>query len=95
MEAELMGAFAQFGVAGLIGWMWLSERRSTAERDRQLEYAHRRIKSESGDRDALVALVRDATRAMAAIEAGQRAMIKAIEKSCSGGCGGETCRGAA
>lgn len=96
MEAELMAAFAQFGVAGLIGWMWLSERRSTGERERQIDETHRRLMDQEHDRAALFGVVRDATRAMAAVEAGQRALASAIERcGCGGREGDGPCRGAA
>ena len=36
MEGELLAMVTQFGVAGLIGWMWLSERRAGAAREREL-----------------------------------------------------------
>lgn len=80
MEAEIMASFAQFGVAGLVGWMWLSERRSTAERERHLSYAHRRLKESEFDRTLLTDLVRDTTRAMVALEAGQRVLAALIER---------------
>jgi len=85
MEAELMSAAAQFGVAGLIGWMWLSERRSSAERERQIDQSHRRITEHEHDRAALIGLVREATRAMVALETGQRALVAVIERSVRAG----------
>ncbi len=96
MEAELMAAFAQFGVAGLIGWMWLSERRSNAGRERQIDETHRRLMDQEQDRAALFGVVRDSARAMASIESGQRALVAAVERLPCGGCSGEgSCRGAA
>ena len=77
-EAELAAAVAQFGVAGLVAWMWLSERRSAAERERQMTEAHRRLVE---DRSALVALldtVRANTKAMTALELVQRELIAAF-----------------
>lgn len=76
-----MGAVAQFGAAGLIGWMWLSERRSSAERERQIDETHRRIMDQGQDRAALIEIVRDSTRAMVALEGGQRSLVALIERS--------------
>lgn len=80
MEAEIAAALAQFGAAGLIGWMWLSERRAASERERQLTEAHDRLVRGAEDRAALLEAVRDATRAMVALEAGQRALAALIER---------------
>lgn len=81
MEAEVMAWATQFGVAGLIGWMWLAERRASAERERQIGEAHRRILGDREDRAAVLEALRDATRAMAAIEAGQRSLAALVERS--------------
>lgn len=95
MEAELAGAFAQFGVAGLIGWMWLSERRSAALRERQLAEAHDRLMAERDRNGTLVRLVADSTRAVTALEASQRELARVVERLggvLSAGSGGEVVR---
>ena len=78
MEAELASALAQFGAAGLIAWMWLSERRSAAERERQLTEVHQRLEQERPLLTTMVAVVQDNTRALSAIEAGQRALASLL-----------------
>jgi hypothetical protein len=78
MEAELASALAQFGAAGLIAWMWLTERRSAAERERQLTEAHRRIEQERPQLTTLLSVVQDNTRALTAIESGQRALAATL-----------------
>lgn len=80
MPPELLTTLTQFGVAGLIGWMWLTERRASAERERQLTEAHARILRESEHRTALVDALRDCTRAMVALECGQRALGALIDR---------------
>lgn len=80
MPPELLTTLTQFGVAGLIAWMWLSERRASAERDRQLTEAHARILRESEHRTALVDALRDCTRAMVALECAQRALGDLIDR---------------
>jgi hypothetical protein len=80
MDAEIMGALTQFGVAGLVCWMWLTERRASAERERQITETHRVLMQQREERDGLVEVVRDNTRAMTALEAGQRELVAAIER---------------
>lgn len=99
MDAEIAAAIAQFGAAGLIGWMWLSERRASGERDRQLSEAHERVVRDREDRAALIGAVRDATSAMVSIEHGQRALASIVERAlgrgepAGGGGAGEGGRG--
>lgn len=80
MQPEIVATMTQFGVAGLIGWMWLTERRASAERDRQLSEAHARILRDSEQRTVLVDALRDCTRAMVALEYGQRALADLIRR---------------
>lgn len=79
-DPEIISALAQFGVAGLIGWMWLSERRSAAGRERHLDEAHERIRGDRLAIDALVQLVRENTRALSGVEHQQRELCAAIER---------------
>lgn len=71
-EVELATIVAQFGVAGLIGWMWMMERRSATDRERQLTEAHELLRQEHKHLDVLVAVLDRNTRALASLEAGQR-----------------------
>lgn len=80
MEAELMGALTQFGVAGLICWMWLVERRASAERERQMTEAHRALMEQRDAQEMLVDVVRENTRALSMLEGSQRELIGAIER---------------
>ncbi len=79
MDTDVLGMLTQFGAAGLIGWMWLSERRSALLRERQVGELHERIVRERREADVLVGVVSDNTRAMAALEASQRALVELIE----------------
>lgn len=80
MDAEVLGAVSQFGVAGLICWMWLCERRASGERERQITETHGAIMRQREAQGGMIEVVRDNTRAMAALEAGQRELIGAIER---------------
>jgi hypothetical protein len=80
MEAQALAAIVQFGAAGLIGWMWLTERRSAMTREQQLSETHSRLLRDRETLEVLVAALRDNTRASAAIEAGQRAIADAVSR---------------
>ncbi|MEM9066450.1 MAG: hypothetical protein AAGB51_13280 [Planctomycetota bacterium] len=80
IDAAGLGVLTQLGAAGLIGWMWLTERRAAAEREKQLTEAHRLIASQRVELDALLEAIRENTRALAALEAGQRRLITAVER---------------
>lgn len=83
MDPQALTAIVQFGAAGLIGWMWLAERRSAMTREQQLSEAHARLLRDRETLDVLVAALRDNTRASAAIEAGQRAIADAMARLAS------------
>ncbi|MGP1345250.1 MAG: hypothetical protein ACTS3F_01100 [Phycisphaerales bacterium] len=92
MEQEVLTMATQFGVAGLIAWMWLSERRAAGGRERELSQAHERVMAQRIELDALVELVRDNARAVSALEGSQRELI-ALLRSAGGGVGFPTRRG--
>lgn len=52
------------GAAGLMGVMWLWERRASQKREQQLDEAHARILAERMQADTLAALVRGNTEAL-------------------------------
>ena len=81
---EVLAAMSRFGAAGLIGWMWLSERRSASRRDQQLSEAHEQLRHERVGVSVLVGVVRRNTRALGRLEAQQRAffgMLKEVSAS--------------
>lgn len=84
MEQDLMNLITQFGAAGLIGWMWLTERRHAAKREQQLTESHERLREQRLALDQLVTLVADNTRAVASLEAGQRALLSFLHRSSGG-----------
>lgn len=74
MEMDALSTFTQFGVAGLIAWMWLTERRASAQRDRELSEAHQALREQRVQIDALMTLARDNTRAVASMESALRSL---------------------
>lgn len=81
MEQDLMNLITQFGAAGLIAWMWLTERRHAARRELQLTESHERLREQRIALDQLMTLVTDNTRAVASLEAGQRALLTFLHQS--------------
>ena len=77
---DLAASLAQLGAAGLIGWMWLSERRAAAARETQLRELHERLMQERPQLAVLLAVVRDNTKALTALELGQRGLAAAMER---------------
>ena len=79
MQLDLMAMATQFGMSGLIAWMWLTERRAATSRERQLSEAHERLMDQRIQLDALLQVVADNARAVSGIEAGQRALASLLE----------------
>ena len=55
---------ANLGTAGLMGAMWLWERRTSRQRDQQLDESHSRILADRIQLDQLITLVRPNTEAL-------------------------------
>jgi len=79
MQPEITSAIAQLGAAGLIGWMWLTERRAAAARERQLTEVHDRLVQERTGVELLVRVIEENAKALATLEASQRRLAGAIE----------------
>ena len=73
-------AFTQFGAAGLIGVLWILERRHAAVRDRQLDEAHRKIVTSERDLEALLNVVKENTKAINTLQQSQIHLISLLER---------------
>ena len=80
IEKELLDVFVQFGAAGLVGTMWLVERRASSKRESQLGQAHEKLVTQIEERGALIEVVRDNTRAITLLEVGQRGLADALRR---------------
>lgn len=87
IDTDIAGSLVQFGTAGLMGWMWLTERRSAAARERQLDEAHARIAEQKVGIEALLGAVRENTKVLGQIEAGQRIMMEVFGRPLRSGRG--------
>ncbi len=73
-------ALTQFGAAGLIGLLWIMERRYAVHRDRQLDEAHRKLIDQERDLEALLTVVKENTKAINTLQRGQVQLIHLLER---------------
>lgn len=78
METEVIGALTQFGVAGMVCAMWLIERRASAKMEQQINETHAKLIGQIDERAALIEVIRENTRALCLLEAGQRGLLDAL-----------------
>jgi hypothetical protein len=69
---------ASFGAAGIIGAMWLWERRASRQRDEQLAQAHQRIVRDEQRLEKLVQVVQQNTAALTHFAEVQRNMSQTL-----------------
>jgi len=79
MEMQIAEWVVQSGTAGLIAWMWLTERRHGRDRDEKLNEAHQRIMSDVRQIDQLVRTVEQNAKAATALELTQRRLVDVLE----------------
>jgi len=76
---ELITALTQFGAAGLIGFLWIVERRHGAMRAQQLTEAHQMIADKQRELEALMTVVKENTRALHRLEKSQEQLVNLLE----------------
>lgn len=79
MESAMLQELAQFGAAGLIGILWILERRHSNQRERELTEAHARLMQQREELSELILVVRDNVAAMTAVERGHDRLIALLE----------------
>jgi hypothetical protein len=79
MDESLLTMLSQFGAAGLIGVLWILERRHAAARDRQLDESHQRLIAQSHEIEALLGVIKDDTRAISSLESSQQRLVSLLE----------------
>lgn len=80
LDTEIIAHLTQFGTAGLIGWMWLTERRAAGLREQQLTASHDRLMHQDKHLDVLLKALDDNTRALKTLEAGQQRLTDLLER---------------
>lgn len=80
MSAEWLQPLTQFGVAGLMGMLWVWERLMSRRRELQLNETHEHLMSQQQELRVLVKLVRQNTRAMVRFDQTQLQLKELLEK---------------
>jgi hypothetical protein len=80
MPTEIIQQLTQFGVAGLMGVLWVWERLLSRQRERQLTEVHERILAERQELHELVELVRRNTAAIERFEQTQTRLQELLER---------------
>ena len=81
MPETILTTLTQFGAAGLIGLLWLIERRFSSHRERQIDEAHRQVINRERELDALLRVVQENTRAINTLESSQRRLLGYLMRS--------------
>lgn len=74
-----LAPIAQYGLAGLMGILWLMERRSSSQRERELSEAHHRMMAQHEEIGELMDVVRVNTSAVTRLEQSQARLITVCE----------------
>ncbi|MCE9590157.1 MAG: hypothetical protein K8S99_06500 [Planctomycetes bacterium] len=80
MSPEIVEHFTQFGVAGLMGVLWVWERLMSRRRERQLSETHERLMAQREQLSALLDLVKHNTQAVERFEQTQVRLIELIDR---------------
>ena len=78
MPVELIESLTQFGVAGLMGALWVWERMLSRRREAQLNEAHDRLMRQNDALDVLIKLVRRNTQAIERFERTQEQLVRLL-----------------
>ncbi len=79
MGESILQAMTEFGAAGLIGILWILERRHASKRDRQLDEAHRLLNTQGRELEIWLRLVSENTKALSGLERTQRELIEMLQ----------------
>jgi hypothetical protein len=71
---------ANLGVAGLMGAMWLWERRTSRQREQQIDETHARIMTDRVALDQLMDLVHQNAEAMTRLATTQQQLVEQLRK---------------
>lgn len=78
--SEMIQPFTQFGVAGLMGVLWMWERAYSRRREGQLDEAHEQLRQQQLELSELIAMVQLATDAIQRFEQTQARLYQLLEK---------------
>jgi hypothetical protein len=72
--------FTSFGAAGMMGAMWLWERKTSRQREEQLDEAHVRILGDRVQLEQLISVVRQNVEAMTRLSAIQDQLVRKMDR---------------
>lgn len=75
-----LSQLTSLGAAGIMGAMWLWERRTNSQRDQQLDESHARILGDKVQLDQLIEVVKNNAEAMTRLGMVQDQLIRTLEK---------------
>lgn len=78
-EASGLPDLASLGATGLMGAMWLWERRNSRQREEQLDQAHERIMHDKIELDQLIDVVRQNAEALTRLSATQEQLLREMK----------------
>jgi hypothetical protein len=77
---DALGQLTSLGAAGIMGAMWLWERRTSRTRDQQLDEAHERVMGDRVSLEQLIEVVRGNAEAMTRLTAVQDQLMRTMER---------------
>ena len=75
-----LGQLTSLGAAGIMGAMWLWERRNSQKRDEQLDDAHARILGDRVQLDQLIEVVKTNAEALTRLSALHDQLLRTLER---------------
>ena len=77
---DALSQLTSLGAAGIMGAMWLWERRTSGQRDQQLDESHARILGDKVQLDQLIEVVKNNAEAMTRLGTVQDQLIRTLER---------------
>ncbi len=77
---DSLNQFTSLGAAGIMGAMWLWERRSSRTREQQLDESHARIMGDRVQVDQLIEVVKNNAEAMTRLSATQEQFLREMSR---------------
>ncbi len=77
---DMLQLLTEFGAAGLIGMLWLLERRAASSRERQIDESHQRIMASNQQVTSLAEVINRNTRAIESLEQSQQRILILLER---------------
>lgn len=78
LQSQPLEQLTSFGAAGLMGAMWLWERRTSQKREQQLDEAHARIIGDRIQLDQLIDVVQRSSEVMSRLCATQEQLVREL-----------------